>query len=142
MYVAAPIQQGVHIIEYITSGVLLCVTHSDHLAVPTICKAYNCITTKFPSLNCKIALQMLFKATNDFISPDKLIFTLLIYSAYLQIIKYNLPSFTISQQAQIIQKVINKIRKLSAKQIVYDAFNTRNSLNTLDFASLLINSEV
>jgi len=35
MYIAVPIQQGTHIIEYITFGVLLCVTHSDHLAIPT-----------------------------------------------------------------------------------------------------------
>jgi hypothetical protein len=36
MYIAVPIQQGTHIIEYITFGVLLCVTHSDHLAIPTV----------------------------------------------------------------------------------------------------------
>jgi hypothetical protein len=85
---------------------------------------------------------MSFKAINDFISPDKLILTLLVYSAYPQIIKYNPPSLTISQQAQIIQKAISEIRKLSAKRIVRDAFNTLNSPNTFDFASLLINSEV
>jgi hypothetical protein len=85
---------------------------------------------------------MSFKAINDFVSPDRLILTLLVYSVYLQIIKYNPPSFTISQQAQIIQKAISKIRELSAKRIVYNALNTRNSPNTFDFASLLINSEV
>jgi hypothetical protein len=59
-------------------------------------KAYNCITIKILSfLNRKIALQMLFKAINDFISPDKLILTLLVYSVYLRITKYNPPSFTI-----------------------------------------------
>jgi len=36
MYIVVPIQQGTHIIEYITFGVLLCVTHSDHLAIPTV----------------------------------------------------------------------------------------------------------
>jgi hypothetical protein len=35
IYVIVPIQQGTYIIEYIAFGVLLCVTHSDHLAVPT-----------------------------------------------------------------------------------------------------------
>jgi len=42
---------------------------------------------------------MSFKATNDLISPNSLILTLLVYSAYLQMTKYDPPSLTISQQA-------------------------------------------
>ena len=62
-------------------------------------KAYNCITIEIPGLNREIALQMSFKAINDLISPNSLILTLLVYSAYPQITKYDPPSFTISQQA-------------------------------------------
>jgi hypothetical protein len=40
---------------------------------------------------------MLFKAANDFISLNKLIFAPLVYKAYLQIIKYNLLFLTILQ---------------------------------------------
>jgi hypothetical protein len=42
---------------------------------------------------------MSFKATNDLVGLNSLILTLLVYSAYLQITKYNPPSLTISQQA-------------------------------------------
>jgi hypothetical protein len=45
MYIVVPIQQGTHIIEYITFGVLLCVTHLDHLAVPTIALPLKCYTS-------------------------------------------------------------------------------------------------
>jgi len=45
---------------------------------------------------------MSFKATNNLISLNSLIPTLLIYSAYPQITKYNPPSLTISQQAKAI----------------------------------------
>jgi hypothetical protein len=51
MYIAVPIQEGTHIIKYINFGVLLCVTHSDHLAVPTL--IFNNI---FKLINCKDTL--------------------------------------------------------------------------------------
>jgi hypothetical protein len=54
-----------------------------------ICRAYTIITTKIPNISKDIALQITFKAINDIIKPDNLILTLLIYSAYLQITKYN-----------------------------------------------------
>jgi hypothetical protein len=62
-------------------------------------KAYNCITTKILRLNREMALQMSFKATNDSVSLNRLVLTLLVYSAYPQITEYNPPSFIITQQA-------------------------------------------
>jgi len=65
-------------------------------------KAYNCITIKILGLNCDMALQMSFKATNDLVSLNSLIPTLLIYSAYPRIIEYDPPSLTILQRAKAI----------------------------------------
>jgi hypothetical protein len=55
---------------------------------------------------------MAFKAINDTIRPNKLVLTLLIYSAYLQITKYNPPSLSIAQRALAIKKAIVKVQKL------------------------------
>jgi hypothetical protein len=46
-----------------------------------------------------MALWMSFKATNDLVSPNSLILTLLVYSAYLRIIEYNPPSLIVLQRA-------------------------------------------
>jgi len=46
-------------------------------------------------LDCDMALQMLFKATNDLVGLDSLILTLLVYSAYPRITEYDPPSLTI-----------------------------------------------
>jgi len=45
---------------------------------------------------------MSFKAINDLVGSNSLILTFLVYSAYPQMIKYDPPSFTISQQAKAI----------------------------------------
>ena len=45
---------------------------------------------------------MSFKATNNLVGLNSLILTLLVYSAYPQIIEYNPPSFTILQRAKAI----------------------------------------
>ena len=58
-------------------------------------KAYNCITMEILGLDCDMALQMLFKATNDLVGLDSLILTLLVYSAYPRITEYDPPSLTI-----------------------------------------------
>ncbi len=48
-----------------------------------ICRAYLIITIKIPNISKDIALQMAFKAINNIIGPNKLVLTLLVYSAYL-----------------------------------------------------------
>jgi hypothetical protein len=58
-------------------------------------KAYNCITTKILGLNREIALQMSFKATNDFVGFNRLVLTLLVYGVYPQMTEYDPPSFII-----------------------------------------------
>ena len=52
-------------------------------------RAYLIIIIKIPGFIKEIALQMAFKAINDFIKLNSLVFTLLVYSAYPCIIENN-----------------------------------------------------
>jgi len=60
-----------------------------------------------------MALQMSFKATNNLVGLNSLIFTILVYSIYLQITEYNPSLLIVLQQALAIRKAINKVCKLS-----------------------------
>ena len=44
---------------------------------------------KIPSISKDIALQMAFKAINNIVRPNKLILTLLVYSAYPRITEHD-----------------------------------------------------
>jgi hypothetical protein len=55
---------------------------------------------------------MAFKAINDIVKPNKLILTLLVYSAYPQITKYDPLLLLIAQRALAIKKAIAKVQKL------------------------------
>ena len=59
-------------------------------------RAYSIIIAKIPSISKDIALQMAFKAINNIARPNKLVPTLLVYSAYPQITEYNPPSLLIA----------------------------------------------
>ena len=52
-------------------------------------KAYSIIIAKILSISKDIALQMAFKAINDIVGPNRLVLTLLVYSAYPRITTYN-----------------------------------------------------
>jgi hypothetical protein len=56
-----------------------------------------------------MALQMTFKAINDFISLNGLILTLLVYGAYPQMTKNDPLLLTILQKAIAIKKAITKV---------------------------------
>ena len=47
-----------------------------------VCRAYSIINAEIQGITKEIALQMTFKAINDFIGLKGLIFTLLVYSIY------------------------------------------------------------
>jgi hypothetical protein len=55
---------------------------------------------------------MAFKAINDTIRLDRLVLTLLIYSAYPQITKHNPPFLLVAQRALAVKKAIAKVQKL------------------------------
>ena len=52
-------------------------------------RAYSIITTEIPDISKDMALQMAFKAINDIAGPNRLVLTLLVYSAYPRIAKYD-----------------------------------------------------
>jgi len=45
-------------------------------------RIYHIITSEIPGINKDIALQIAFKAINNFVGPDGLIPTLLVFRAY------------------------------------------------------------
>ena len=55
-------------------------------------RIYHIITIKLLDINKDIALQIAFKVINNFISPDSLIPTLLVFKAYLCIVESNTPN--------------------------------------------------
>ena len=57
-----------------------------------LCCIYRIIITKLPDIGKDIALQMTFKAINNSVGPNSLIPTLLVFGAYLYIIKSNVPN--------------------------------------------------
>ena len=61
-----------------------------------VCRAYSIIITEIQGITKDLALQIAFKAINNSISPNSLILTLLVYSAYPRITKNDplLPSIT------------------------------------------------
>jgi hypothetical protein len=58
---------------------------------------------------------MAFKAINDFIGLNSLIFTLLVFRAYLYIIKSNIPNPIVIKQVAALKKAIKEVKKLRAK---------------------------
>ena len=57
-------------------------------------RIYYIITAELLDISKDIALQMAFKAINNFIDPNSLIPTLLVFRAYLYIVKSNTPNPT------------------------------------------------
>ena len=58
---------------------------------------------------------MAFKVINNFIGPNSLIPTLLVFRAYLYIIKSNAPNPTVVKRVAALKKAIEKVKKLRAK---------------------------
>jgi hypothetical protein len=58
---------------------------------------------------------MTFKAINNSISLNSLIPTLLVFRAYLYIIKSNIPNLIVIKQAAALKKAIKKVKKLRAE---------------------------
>jgi hypothetical protein len=58
---------------------------------------------------------MAFKAINDFIGPNSLIPTLLVFRAYLYIIKSDAPNPIVIKWAVALKKAIKEVKKLKTK---------------------------
>ena len=58
---------------------------------------------------------MAFKVINDFIGLNGLIFTLLVFKAYLYIIESDIPNPIIIKQAAALKKAMEEVKKLKIK---------------------------
>ena len=85
---------------------------------------------------------MAFKAINDFIGPNSLIPTLLIFRAYPYIIKSNVPNPIVIKQAATLKKAIEEVKKLRAERQVTDALNIHNRPKTTTIHNLPLNSPI
>ena len=77
-----------------------------------LCCIYHIITAELLDINKDIALQIAFKVINNFIGFNSLIPTLLIFRAYLCIIKSNAPNPIVIKQTAALKKAIKKVKKL------------------------------
>ena len=58
---------------------------------------------------------MAFKAIKNFIGPNSLIPTLLVFKAYLYIVKSNTPNPIVVKWVAALKKAIEEVKKLKAK---------------------------
>ena len=80
-----------------------------------LCRIYYIIIIKLPDINKDIALQMAFKVINNSIGLNSLIFTLLVFRAYLYIVKSNIPNLIVIKRAAALKKAMEEVKKLRAK---------------------------
>jgi hypothetical protein len=59
-------------------------------------RVYQIIVSEIPELNKNIALQIAFKAINNSAGLNSFVLMLLVFRAYLKIIKSDVPSFTVA----------------------------------------------
>ncbi len=104
-------------------------------------RVYAIITTEISSIDLEIALQMTFKVINDSIELDELILTLLMFDVYSRMIEMNVSSFSITQRAIAMKRVMKEVQKFNAIRQMNDALHTRNDSNSLIY-NLSLNSPV
>ena len=85
---------------------------------------------------------MAFKAINDSVGPNSLIFTLLVFRAYLCIVKSNTPNPIVVKQAAALKKAIEEVKKLKAKRQVINTLNICNGPKITTIYNLPLNSPV
>ena len=59
-------------------------------------QVYSVITIKIPSIKPNLALQMSFKAINNFVAVNELVSILLVLGAYLRMIEQDISSLLIT----------------------------------------------
>ena len=86
-------------------------------------QVYSIIIIKIPSIKPNLALQIFFKAINNFVNSNRLVFTLLVFDAYLRMPEQDALSRSITQRALIMQKAIDEIQRFTASRQINDALN-------------------
>ena len=75
-------------------------------------RAYEIVTEEHLELFDVDWLQMAIKVINNIIESNRLISTLLIFGAYLKIMKLDFPNSIIEYKATIIRKAMKEVRKI------------------------------
>ena len=80
-----------------------------------LCRIYHIIITELPDIGKDIVLQIAFKVINNSTGPNGLIPILLVFGAYLRIVKSNTPNSTVIKWAVALKKAIEEVKKFKAK---------------------------
>lgn len=91
---------------------------------------YSIITKEIPGISPELAMQMSLKALNNFVGPNGLIPTLLVFGAYPQMVEMDASSPTITQRTIVMEKAMEEVRKSIASRQVNNALNTWNGPST------------
>lgn len=73
--------------------------------------AYLIITIKTLDIKPDLVFQISFKAINNLVGPNELVYTLLVFSVYFRMTKLDTASLLISQHAIAMKKIIDKVQK-------------------------------
>ena len=113
-------------------------------AHPVLQRAYQIIADelKGETVSKHILLQMAVKAVNDTMGPDGLVPTLLVYGAYPRMSNLDPLTPSMTQRAKAIQRAMEEIAKIRAKQQVNTALNHRNGPSVTPIHETAINSLV
>ena len=86
-------------------------------------RVYTIITTEISEINADLVLQMSFKALNDSVEPNGLVFTLLFFGAYPRMTDMNASSLTLIQRTTAMRKAMDEVWKIHANRQINDVFN-------------------
>jgi hypothetical protein len=81
----------------------------------SLCRIYHIIIAELLDIDKDIALQIAFKVINNFTGLNGLIPTLLVFRAYLYIIKSNAPNSMVIKRAAALKKAIKEVKKLKTE---------------------------
>ena len=93
-------------------------------------------------INKKLDLQMIVKTINDTAETNGLVFTLLIFGAYLRMHHLNSSASNIIQRAVAITKIMKKVKKMIVEKQIRNVLNIRNESIVSHFHDLSLNSEI
>jgi hypothetical protein len=78
------------------------------------------------------------KAVNDLTGPDGIMLIFLVFKAYPCITRDSLPLPFITEQAEVIYKIMKEVQRFYAEQQVNNALAMRNRSNTKPVLTLLL----
>lgn len=87
-------------------------------------QVYSIIITEISGIKPNLILQMSFKAINDLVGFNGLVFTLLVFDSYPKITKQDAPFSSITKSALAMKKAINEVQKSTTFQQINNVFNT------------------